>query len=145
MPTPPNTFTTLVIEGLASPYSVRGLTQTLEPIEASAKLRRTINGTLLDLSAPQFRKYKSTISNTDQRIPAIDGIWPGMVLTIDCAAWLSYPVGGSPSRPVVPGSSFTEEGFVFYRPRLLVRVTAMNSQEDEYARDAQWSLELEEV
>ena len=61
------------------PYSARGLTQTLEPIEASVQLRRTVNGALADLSYEPFRKYKSTISCQDQEPPAVDGrvAWAG--------------------------------------------------------------------
>jgi hypothetical protein len=45
-------------------------------------LRRTINGELHDLSLPQFRKYRSTISCTDKSIPAIDGVFPGTEVTV---------------------------------------------------------------
>jgi hypothetical protein len=75
-----------LIDGIGIPdYSARGLTQTLEPIEAAISLRRTINGGLKDLSFAQFRKYKSTISCHDQEPPAVDGVWPGHVVTIDVA------------------------------------------------------------
>ncbi len=66
----------------------------------------------------QFRKYKSSISCRDQEPPAIDGVWPGHVVTVECVAELSYPTGGSPARPVVSGSTRTQGGFVFYRPQL---------------------------
>lgn len=141
----PNTYTVLAITGLAAPYAVRGLTQTLEPIQATQNLRRTINGTLHDLSGAQFRKYHSTISCADQRVPALDGVWPGMVLIVDCVVFLSYQEGGSPRRTVVPGSSFTEEGFVYYRPRIVFRVVNYSESEDEYGAVDSWSLELEEV
>jgi hypothetical protein len=69
--------TLLVLSGIGVPdYSARGLRHTLEPIEASASLRRTVNGALVDLSFAQFRKYKSTISCQDQEPPAVDGVWP---------------------------------------------------------------------
>lgn len=143
--TAPNTFTLLAITGLAAPYAVRGLSQTLEPISAAGNNRRTINGSLLDVSAPQFRKYRSVISCADMRIPALDGVWPGQLLVVDCAAYLSYPTGGTPQRVVVPGSSFTEEGFVYYRPRLTMRVASFNASEDEYGAINSWSVELEEI
>ena len=38
------------------PYSARGLTQSLEPIDGAAQLRRTVNGALADLSYEPFRK-----------------------------------------------------------------------------------------
>lgn len=106
-----------MLSGIGIPdYSARGLTQTLEPIEAAASLRRTINGALKDLSFAQFRKYKSTISCQDQEPPALDGVWPGRVVTVDCVAQLSYPVDGSPARPMVAGSGRTEGAFAIYRP-----------------------------
>ena len=92
--------TLLVLSGIGVPdYSARGLTQTLEPIDGSASLRRTINGALKDLSFAQFRKYKSTISCQDQEPPAVDGVWPGHVVTVDCVAELSCPTGGAPGAP----------------------------------------------
>jgi hypothetical protein len=59
-----------------------GLTKTLQPIEQAKQLRRTASGKLIDVSVEQFRKYRSAISCTDQRAPAIDGIWLGMVVTV---------------------------------------------------------------
>ena len=52
----------LVIAGIGLPAaSIRGVTQTLEPIGAAAQLMRTVNGALVDVSAAAFRKYASTI------------------------------------------------------------------------------------
>ena len=59
--------TLLVLTGIGIPdYSERGLTQTLEPVEAAISLRRMVNGGPKDLSFAQFRKYKSTISGRHQ-------------------------------------------------------------------------------
>lgn len=128
------------------PYSARGLTQTLEPIEASVVMRRTVNGALLDLSASQFRKYRSTIACDDQQPPAVDGVWPGRLVTVDCAAELSFLTsGGSPGRPVVTGSSRVEGVFTFYRPQLSMRVTAFSVNRDEYNAAVNWQMTLEEV
>jgi hypothetical protein len=138
--------TLLVLSGIGVPdYSARGLTQTLEPIEAAAQLRRSINGDLLDLSYGPFRKYKSTISCQDQEPPAVDGVWPGRVITVDCVAEFSYPAGGSPARPVVSGSARTEGAFVFYRPQLRMLVTGFSMSRDEYGAAVSWQLQLEEV
>jgi hypothetical protein len=137
--------TLLVISGMGfSPYAARGLTQTLQPIEQAKQLRRTASGKLVDISVEQFRKYRSTISCTDQRVPAIDGIWPGMVVTVSCVAELSYPVGGTPSRPAVSGSLREEAGYVFYRPVLEMRVVDIGPSTDEFAAEVAWTLELEE-
>ena len=138
--------TLLVLTGIGIPdYSARGLTQTLEPIEAAVSLRRTVNGGLVNLSFAQFRKYKSTISCQDQEPPAVDGVWPGHLVTVDSVAELSYASGGSPARPVVTGSTRTEGPFVFYRPQLQMLVTNFSLNRDEYGAAVQWQMDLEEV
>ena len=142
---PPNAQTALVLSVMGVPlYSARGLSQTLDPIDASKNIRRTINGQLKDVTNPQFQKYLTKITCTDMRAPALDGIWPGMTVVVDCVAHLGYPLGGAPQRPVVPGSTFIEGNFVFYRPRLTMLVTATTLQEDEWPATAPWELDLEE-
>lgn len=129
------------------PYSARGISQTLQPIEGSGQMRRTVNGVLVDLSAAQFRKYRSTITCTDMQHPALDGIWPGMTLTVDCVAELSYQdaTDATASRTVVSGSQYTSGGFVFYRPRLTMKVVEYRVSHDEYGAEVAWTMELEEV
>jgi hypothetical protein len=137
--------TMLTLTGVGVPaYSARGLTQTLEPLEQATSLQRTINGELIDLSRPEFRKYKSTISGSDQRPPSCDGLWPGRQIVVDCIEELAYPDGGVPQRPVVEGSSFSESGFTYYRPRLTMVVTAFQLSRDEYSAQVAWSMTLEE-
>lgn len=141
------TDTLLALSGPGiAPYSARGLQQTLDPIAQALQLRRNINGALRDLSVEQFRKYKSTISCTDTLPPAFDGVMPGLILTVDCVAELSYKtIGGTPSRAVVPGSSYVEGEYTFYRPRLQMMVGEMTVQRDEYGRTVAWTLQLEEI
>lgn len=128
------------------PYSARGLSQTLEPIEAAGSQRRTVNGLLVDLSRPEFRKFRSTISCADQDPPALNGIWAGTVVTVKCVVELAYPtIGGSAARPVVSGSSRTSGSFTFYRPQLTMQVVGFNIEKDEYGAVTSWTLELEEV
>ena len=68
--------TLLVLSGPGvQPYSARGLTQTLEPISAKSRVRRTVNGTLVDVSDAVFEKYRSTISCADQTVPALNDVW----------------------------------------------------------------------
>ncbi|MFO1147811.1 MAG: hypothetical protein U1E62_05475 [Alsobacter sp.] len=128
------------------PYSARGLSHTYEMIPAAGVVRRTINGTLRDRSVEQFRLFKTTIAGTDVMAPAFEGIYPGVILTVECGFWLSYPTGGgSPSRPVV--DSYTYEAFTFYRPRLSMMVmpgSPSNTFDVNGARNG-WKLELEEV
>ena len=137
----------LTLSGIGvPPYSARGASQTLEPIGSSQQLRRTINGELIDISRAEFRKYRSTISCVDQQPPAIDGVWPGQVLTVGCISELSYlTAGGAPARPLVSGSSRTEGDYTFYRPSLTMRVVAFSQDTDEYGAVVSWSLQLEEV
>ena len=142
----PNAFTLLQMVGLGvPPYSARGLSQSMAPIDQAAHIVRAIDGTLLDLSYAPFQKYKSTISCEDQAPPAVDGKWPGQLVTVHCVAELCFPANGSPARPMVPGSERTEEGFTFYRPILSMMVLAFNWDDDEYGRRIGWSLDLEEL
>jgi hypothetical protein len=143
---PPGDQSVLQISVMGVPlYSARGLSQTLEPIAASKNQRRSINGILTNVAHTQFCKYASKITCTDMRIPAIDGIWPGLTVVVDCVAFLSYPTGGSPHRTVIAGSTFTEGGFTFYRPRLTMMIVTANIQVDEWAATVPWEIDLEEV
>jgi hypothetical protein len=140
------TETLLTITGLVTPYSARGLDQVLEPIPQASAMRRTVNGALVDLSVPQMRKYRSTITCNDMNAPAIDDVWPGQQVTVDCVAELAYVTsGGSADRTVVPGSSRTSGDFTFYRPRLTMRVRSFQTTTDEWGAAVGWTLELEEV
>lgn len=126
------------------PYSARGLTQTLTPIQAAANYRRTVNGNLMDLSLAQFRKYASTISCEDQESPAMDAVPIGAVVVVDCVAELAYlTAGGAPARTVV--ASRTSGLHTLYRPRLTMMVTAKSQETNEWGAAVSWSLELEEV
>lgn len=138
-------FTLLVLSGMGiPPWSARGLTQTLEPIDAAAQLRRTVNGALVDVAQTAFRKYKSTITGGDQQPPALEAIWPGTELTVDCIAELAYEtMTGSPARTVA--GTRTEGDFTFYRPRLTMKVTGFQISTDEWGAKVGWTLSLEEV
>lgn len=139
--------TLLVLSGMGiPPYSARGLTQTLEPIDGAVDLRRTVNGALIDLSVAAFRKYKSTITCADQQAPALEGIWPGQQLIVNCVAELAYEtMSAAPDRTVVGGSEREENGFTFYRPRLTMRVVGFSVSKDEWGAVNSWQLQLEEV
>jgi len=138
----------LVISGDGlPPYAVRGLTQTLELIPAASNLRRTVAGGLVNLSASQFRKYRSTISCTDFQPPAFDDVWPGDVRTIGCVKEVSY-LDGSPSGPQrtpVAGSERVENGYVFYRPELTMMMISKSESVEEYSAENPWTSEWEEV
>src|SRR5215831_15977191 len=126
-PRPPNS-TLLVLTPLSgaaalqlTPYSARGLTQTLEFITTGG-LRRDVNGGLQSLVDTRFRKYKSVISCQDQETPCLDDAWIGIHCEVSCALELSYVTGATPARPSVSGSSRTEGTVTFYRPMLTMIV-----------------------
>lgn len=139
--------TILVISGPGMPtYAARGLTQSLDPIDAAGTLARTVNGALINLSPSQMHKYASTITCTDADTPALDGIWPGMPLTVDCVPELGYrTAGGAPTRNAVPGSERVSGAWTYYRPRLEMLVVNYSTKRDEYGAETEWSLELEEI
>ena len=138
--------TLLVITGLITPFSARGLRQTITPISQAIQMRRTVNGALVDLSVPAMRKYESTISADDQSVPALNGVWPGAQVTVDCVAELAYLTAtGTPDRPVVPDSSRVSGAWTFYRPRLTMRVMEYQTQVDEWNAVVGWTMRLEEV
>lgn len=139
--------TLLVLSGIGVPeFSTRAATQTLVPIEASAQLRRTINGELLDVSFDQFQKFKSSITCTDFNPPACDGVWPGRVVLVECVSELCYVTGGVPSRAPVSGSEREVGAFTFYRPVLSMMVAApIQVQTDEWNAVVQWQMDLEEI
>lgn len=145
---PPNVDTLLSISGFGSLlFQARGLTQTLEPISEAADLERGVNGQLIDLSNPIFRKYRSKITCTDVDAPPLDNIWPGMEVTVDCAVSLCYLTGnpGSPMRPEVSGSSYTQGAYTFYRPVLQMLVMQPSLRFEEWKADVTWVLDLEEI
>jgi len=147
MALPPDDQTFLVFSENGIPlYSTRDASQTLKPIQAAADIARTVNGTLSDLSDLEtFRKYSSEISCTDFNSPAFDGFWPGMIVTVDCVTELCYMTGGSPSRPVVSGSSYVLGAFTFYRPQIVFRILDYQISFREWAAETSWTLQLEEV
>ena len=140
--------TILVITALGlPPYSTRGATQTLQPISAAASMRRTVNGDLIDLSVSELRKFRSTITCTDQQPPAFNGIWPGQSVVVDCISELAYEgtTDAVADRTAVSGSERTEDGWVFYRPQLTMRIMDFRTDTDEYGAAIGWTLELEEA
>lgn len=146
LPTDADTLLTISVFGSLQ-YQARGLTQTLEPIKESMQLQRTVNGTLVDISNPIFRKYASHISCSDVDAPPIDNLWVGMEVTVGCAVSLSYQTGnsGSPYKPEVSGSSYIQGSFTFYRPLLDMRIMSISQSFDEWKCATSWNIELEEI
>jgi hypothetical protein len=142
-----NDLTLLVISGMGiAPYSARGLSQTLDPIGASQHIERDVNGEAVDLSIPEMRKYRSRISCTDINTPAIAGIWPGTVVTVECVEELPFPTAHPEmqERPEVSGSMRVEGDHTFYRPILTMIFMGFSTSREEFHRQVAWSFELEE-
>jgi hypothetical protein len=145
---PGGSDTLLTISGVGGfQYQARGLTQTLSVIKQAEQQVRTINGGLLDISNHAFRKYASKISCMDVDAPPLDNLFPGTIVTVDCAVNLCYLTGnpGSPARPEVSGSSYIRGAYTFYRPVLTMMVMAPSQSFDEWKADNSWELSLEEV
>jgi hypothetical protein len=158
----PTLPTVLSITGIGfPPYSARGLTQTLVHIGQAAQLRRTVNGELVDISDPLMRKYASTIAGSDQEPPALDGIWPGLEVTVQCIQELALVDNDVPTdfeetteveaptdlglgRPYVEGSVRRSNGYLFYRPILTMLVTAFDCDRDEWGAAQRFRISLEE-
>lgn len=139
------TGTDLTISVMGVPYySGRGITQTLAAIDQAAVLERTVNYDLKNLAPTLAQKYKTTITCTDTNPPAIDGIFPGQVVVIECIAELSYLSGGSPNRPVVSGSQRTEGLHTKYRPSLTMMITNVSVSKDEFGAVTAWEIDAEE-
>jgi hypothetical protein len=136
------------------PFSARGITQSLEPIEQATYMERTIDGELDDLSLPQFRKYRSTIRGVTPHTPALDGVWPGQEVVVDCIKELSYRVpegedaeetlGDNAERTPVPDSIRILAGFVRYRPRLTMLLRSIRTEREEWGGPESWTLDFEE-
>jgi hypothetical protein len=131
-----------------NPYSARGLRGTLRPIDAAqgnSLLARTVNGTLIDISAPQMRKFRIEATGNDQAPPALDGLWVGVVVIVNSHVEMAFLNPGAPARPVVPGSDRTEGSFEYYRPQMTMMVVEWQIEREEWEQAASWSLALEEV
>jgi hypothetical protein len=146
---PANADTLLTISSFGNMlYQARGLSQTLEVISEATQQERTINGTLIDISAPQFRKYASKITSpSDTDAPPLDGVMPGMTVTVQCAVGLAFLTGtpGLPNRAPVSGSEYVAGAYTFYRPELTMMVKTVETHFDEWKCVIGWTLDLEEV
>ena len=146
MPTPTDTL--LTISGFGEMlYQARGLSQTLSVIPEAKDQERSITGKLLDLSNPAFQKYATKITCTDINFPPLDNVWPGMVVTIGCAAYLCYLTGntGSPARPEVSGSSYVLGAYTYYRPVLEMLIGEPDETFEEWKAQVQWTISAEEI
>jgi hypothetical protein len=156
MPLPPNFSTTfdIVFAGGGSapsvnPYSARALRGTMRPIaqaSGDSLVARTVNGTLVDISAPQMRKYRLEISGNDMAAPALDGVWVGMAVTVNSNVELAFlTAGGAPERTPVSGSVSYDGNFTYYSPQFQMLVVDKQQEREEWGAVVNWSLTLEEI
>lgn len=142
--------TVLTLGGMGVvPYSTRGATQTLDFYEgAAANIYTDVNGVTRLAGGTQFQKYRSTISCTDQRPIAADGVWPGKIVTVGCIVELAYKTAdGPPSRTPVEGSEVVDTGsdFTIFCPLLTMMVMDLKIQKNEWGAEVGWSMDLLEV
>jgi hypothetical protein len=137
------------LSGFASlqltPFSARGLTQTLELLKNEAWTRRDVNGFMRSVADTRFRKYQSTITCSDGETPCLDDAWIGEVAEVSCAAELSYPTGAEPGRLAVAGSERTQGTVTYYRPVLTMMVMDISFSFAEYRAVYDWKISLAEV
>ena len=156
MPGLPSNFSTtfdIVFPGTGipsvNPYSARALRGTMSPIDMARgidKLARTVNGTLVDISAPQMRKYSLEVVGEDMAAPALDGLWVGMEVTVNSHVELAYlTAGGVPGRTPVPGSQRIDGDYTYYSPQFEMLVVDLRIERQEWAAVVSWSLMLEEL
>jgi hypothetical protein len=153
----PLSGTLLVITPLSSPnsfqlqpYSGRFAKQTIdeiEPVGGSNTIVTTGNGGELVLVRQQFQKLKSAIVLNDVRPPALNASWRGAQVQVDCCQYRSYPAGGVPDRPIVPGTSpILQNGFFYFFPRLIMIVVNVTGPiYDEWKHKFNTTIQLREL
>jgi hypothetical protein len=135
----------LVVTGVNfPPYSTRTAQQQFAPIPQASQLARTVNGDLADLSDPLFRKFRTTITTSDQQLPEF--VWPGSACVVDWIAEFAFlTAGGTQIRNAVEYSERTEGDYTFYRPRMNMRVVDWQANYDDWGAIVGWTINLEET
>ena len=152
----------------------RNISQTLQFID-NGDVRRTINGTLTDLTRVVNRKFESQISTIDQATPAITELFKGQAILVECISKLRQNVfpasttetlirdpvvssvlgrdsSGAPINPTIVGGTGNRDitfavniVLIEFRPILNMMVLANSINTDEYGASEGWTLDLEEV
>lgn len=166
--------TILVLGDLVFPAgSGRGITQSIQPID-NGDVRRSVNGTLIDLTREQNRKFESQIQLQDMATPTLAGIWKGKIINpVECITpfretvspasathtIIRTPVAGSvwgyddatgdkvfPTDVTGEDITFADPvNYIEYRPSLVMMVLAHTIDADEYAAGEGYTIDLEEV
>ena len=121
-----------------------GVSCELSAIREAANLRRTVSGGLRNIGDPVFRKYEISISASGLKLPSIEGLWEGDLVTIEAPVMLRES-GTVPSRPAVEGSIRVVDGYVEYRPVFAAMVTGKSQTEQHDKAEASWSIQAEEI
>ncbi len=130
-----NSATLLHIDGIdMTDYAVRGLTMTLAPIVSGTEVVRSVNGTLMDWSSSQFRKFASTISCADFDPPTFLDIWVGKAVVVRCIPGLVAWSGGT-------GELLATDGTL----TLHMMVKSWTSSRADWEATTTWQLDLEEI
>ena len=169
MSIPADYQTDLAIDGVVIPYgAARGIDVSIAPIEAGG-MRRTINGTLIDLTRSTHRKYRLEIQCQDAIAPTLAALWRGQTVSVfapirlrqvvsaGAATLIRSPVPGTvrcftaagvPVAATVSGTSVsgaTGAAYVEYQPSMLMMVVERSEDFDEWDATTGWSITLEEV
>ena len=133
MPTIDATHTTLLrIDDIElSPYATRQIQVSVEPIAQASQLRRTVNGTLVDTALHQFRKYRVTVTGTDQESPILTSVWPGQAHNLTLV----------PETGISEGSTGDTAGDV----TLTMRLESWSTDRNEQEAETSWELVFEEI
>jgi hypothetical protein len=93
-----------------------------------------------------MRKYKLEVQGGDMAAPALDGLWVGMAVTVNCHVELAYlTAGAGPGRTPVSGSERVDGAYTYYSPQLVMLVSELQIEREEWGAVVNWSLALEEV
>lgn len=90
------------------PGSARGIQSSVEQVYGG-DLRRTVNGALVDLTRPQLRRYRISLSATGQALPDLRNVWRGQLVTVSPPViWTAFADAGDGlievERPVRDGA-----------------------------------------
>lgn len=121
-----------------------GVQVDLTTIGEAVNMRRTVSGALINIADPAFRKYAFTVSAAGFKLPSIDGIWEGDLITVEAPVTLRE-VGSVPSRPAVSESVKIVGSYVEYSPVFTAMLVGKSQSEKEGKADASWSLDFEEI
>ena len=128
------------------PYSTDEIEVEFGPIAAATYQRRDLNHRLHNLASNKARLYRLVISGRSVAPPAFASLWPGDILTVHVPRELCRQTTADDlNRSAVPGSTYTEEGFNFYRPLLTMMVEEWTTSLIERTVEEGWILALNEL